>query len=527
MKNGLDSIFWAYFDEYIKKDTSSIFKKINNDLKEKVNEIYEVTYYSLFQIQLLRNESLVNIEPEKFKEYSTYIVDNYNELFLFTFQDKNTESKFKELDEINKSFIKEVIESLVLNHIIKTSFISSEEVNPNYYWNFASLCALASKFEYDINFKHEKEKKYYYSTVYPFVITMLMIDVLKPYDMIDKIKKIYTRKNISEAYKTGRELTSNEKEWIAPMISLLKNEDEFNAFILNFKKDNWDTIDIKQKFKMIHELSKITTIFLRDNLKSISVISEGTEVYEAIYAYLPSFLASSKEQRKINTKTFDGPLKSVYSLSPINQKDFNPAWTFKHTKKFKEFKKIKYRPEKLVDFIARVKYATSYMEIINKTKRNNGVLGDCLISFKKVGIVQTMGFYVENNETYEFNYKNVKFKLINLDAKNFTKLLIKVNRFEEIADYNSQMSVLLKIISLMITIDPKAPKVFEYSWEILLKYYIIAFGPYKKNMMIFTNKDFEIIEFKINKLLTQYKKLQQKDKVIDSIGVIYKLQTFK
>lgn len=527
MKNRLDSIFWAYFDEYIKKNSSLIFKKVNNDLKEKVNEIYDVTYYALFQFQLLRNESLVNIEPEKFKEYSSYIVENYNELFLFTFQDKNIESKFKILDDSNKVFIREAIETLILNHIIKTSFISSEEINSNYYWNFANLCGLASKFEYDINFKHEKEKKYYYSIVYPFLITMVMIDVLKPADMMDKIKKIYTRKNIFEAYKKGRELTSNEKEWLAPIIAFLKNEDELNAFILNFKKDNWDAMDIKQKFKMIHELSKITTFFLRDNLKNIAVISEGNEVYEAIYAYLPLFLASTKEQRKINVKTFGGTLKSVYSLSPINQKDFNPAWTIKHTKKFKEFKKIKYRPEKLIDFIARVKYATSYMEMINKTKRNNGVLGDCLISFKKVGIVQTMGFYIENNETYKFNYKNVKFKSINLDTKDFSKLLIKVNRFEEIADYESQMSVLLKIIALTITIDPKAPKVFEYSWETLLKYYIIAFGPYKKNMMIFTHKDFEVIEFKINKLLTQYKKLQQKNKVIDSIGIIYKLQHFK
>ncbi|ATZ21773.1 hypothetical protein [Mesoplasma tabanidae] len=527
MINRLDTVFWAYFDEYVKKDASSIFKKINNDLKEKVNEIYDVTYYSLFQFQLWKNESLINIEPEKYSEISNYIIKNYNELFIFTFQDKNIESKFKELDEISKIFIKEVIEGFVLNHIIKTSFVNSEALNQNYYWTFASLCALTSKFEYDINFKSENLNKYYYSIVYPFLVTMLMIDVLKPADMVDKIKKVFTRKNISEAYKKGRELSSEEKEWLAPTVQFLKNEDELNAFILNFKKDNWDIIDIKQKFKLIHELSKITTIFLRDNLKNISVISEGEEIYEAIYAYLPLFLSSSKEQGKINIKTFEGALKTVHCVSPINQKDFNPTWTIKHSKKFKEFKKIKFRNEKLIDFIARVRYSTYYMEMINKNKRNNGVLGDCLILFKKVGIVQTMHFYSENEEKFEFNYKNVKFKSINLDIKNFLKLLNKVDRFEEIADYNSQMSTMLKIISLTITIDPKTPKAFEYSWETLLKYYIIAFGPYKKNMMSYTHKDLELIEFKVNKLLTQYKKLKQKEKVVDSIGVLYKLQHFK
>ncbi|WP_106078973.1 hypothetical protein [Mesoplasma coleopterae] len=527
MINRLDTIFWAYFDEYIKKDSSQIFKKINNDLKEKVNEIYDVTYYSLFQFQLWKNESLINIEPEKYTEISNYIIENYKELFTFTFQDKNVESKFKEIDEIQKSFIKEVIEEFVLNHIIKTSFISSEDISQNYYWNFASLCALTSKFEYDINFKNDKESKYYYSIVYPFLITMVMIDVLKPADMVDKIKKVFTRKNISEAYKKGRELSSEEKEWLAPTIQFLKNEDELNAFILNFKKDNWENINIKQKFKIIHELSKITTIFLRDNLKNISVISEGDEVYEALYAYLPLFLSSSKEQGKINIKTFDGALKTVHSMSPINQKDFNTAWTIKHSKKFKEYKKIKFRAEKLMDFVARVRYSTYYMEMVNKTKRNNGVLGDCLISFKKVGIVKTMNFYSEIDGKFEFNYKNVKFKSINLDTKNFQKLLTKADRFEEIADYNSQMSIMLKILSLTITIDPKAPKTFEYSWETLIKYYIIAFGPYKKNMMSYTYKNLELIEFKINKLLTQYKKLQQKEKVIDSIGVLYKLQHFK
>ncbi|AVN59142.1 hypothetical protein CG002_02750 [Mesoplasma florum] len=527
MINRLDTVFWAYFDEYIKKDSSLIFKKINNDLKEKINEIYDVTYYSLFQFQLWKNESLINIEPEKFSEISNYIISNYNELFIFTFQDKKIESKFKEIDETQKIFIKQVIEEFVLNHIIKTSFNSSDDISQNYYWNFANLCALTSKFEYDINFKNEKESKYYYSIVYPFLVTMLMIDVLKPSDMVDKIKKVFNRKNISEAYKKGRELTSEEKEWLEPTIQFLKNEDELNAFILNFKKDNWEKIDVKQKFKIIHELSKITTIFLRDNLKNISVISEGDDVYEAIYTYLPLFLSSNKEQGKINIKTFEGPLKNVHSISPINQKDFNPIWTLKHSKKFKEFKKIKFRSEKLFDFIARVRYSTYYMEIINKTKRNNGVLGDCLISFKKVGIVQTMHFYNQIEEKFDFNYKNVKFKSINLDAKNFSKMLNKVDRFEEIADYNSQMSIMLKIISLTITIDPKAPKAFDYSWENLIKYYIIAFGPYKKSMMSFTNKDLELIEFKINKLLTQYKKLQQKDKVVDSIGVLYKLHHFK
>ncbi|ASZ09300.1 hypothetical protein CK556_03020 [Mesoplasma chauliocola] len=528
MINRFDTIFWAYFDEYIKKDSSAIFKKINNDLKEKVNEIYDVTYYSLFQYQLLKNETLTGIDPENFKDISNYISENYNELFAFTYQDKKIESKFSiELSEENKFYIKEVIEKFILNHIVRTSFINSEEINSNYYWNYSLLCGLASKFEYDINFKIEGKNKYYYSIAYPFLITMIMIDVLKPNEMVDKIKKIFTRKNISEAYKKGRELKSFEKEWLAPLITILKNEDESNAFILNFKKENWETLDVKQKFKLIHELSKLTTIFLRDGLKNISILSEGNEVYELLYSYLPHYLSSSLEQRKINVKTFEGQLKYTNSLISINQKDFNPSWTIKHIKKFKEFKKIKYKSEKLYDFVARVRYATSYMEIINKTKRNNGILGDCLISFKKVGIVKTLGFYSENDGVYEFVYKNVKFKSINLDTKNFVKLTTKVDRFEEIADYNSQMSILLKIISLTITIDPKAPKTFEYSWESLLKYYIIAFGPYKKNMMAYTLKDMEMVEFKVNRLLTQYKRLQQKEKVVDSIGIFYKLHNFK
>ncbi|UWD35371.1 hypothetical protein NX779_01895 [Mycoplasma cottewii] len=86
---------------------------------------------------------------------------------------------------------------------------------------------------------------------------------------------------------------------------------------------------------------------------------------------------------------------------------------------------------------------------------------------------------------------------------------------------------MLKIISLMLVIAPKTAKRFNYSWEMLLKYYIITFGPYKKQVAVYNKKDIDSIRIQVSKLLNAYNRNKNDENFTDTLFILNKLENFK
>ncbi|WP_027063163.1 hypothetical protein [Mesoplasma seiffertii] len=530
MLNRQDSIFWVYFSELAKKTSNPIYKKNSIDLKTRVNEIFNVTYYGIFQYQLVKGEAISMIPSEKIKDLSQYIINNYKVLHMFTYQNKAQISKYVNMSEEDRLFLSETIEKFVIPYINDNSFYTKDSFAASANAKFTILTTLAFKHEYDINYINSaKTRQIFHGLSYPLLMTMLICDVTRPEEMFDRIKKVYTPANIDRALLYGRDLTSEEHEYISPELEKINHEDDFFGFIVNFQEKEWSQLSLNERYKYLFQLSKYTALFLKENIKSIEAFGNEEEVLELVYNYLPVLLSTNQENLEVELNTLDSSKAQVKEfLLPYLNKDQNIKQIWQHLNSIKDYKHLRFAFDDLVDFVFNVKYATAYLELVYRTKRNNGIIGDFLIDCKKVAIVNTLKFYKqEKDQSYSFVYSNVKYNMINLDIKNIERLLTPVNRFQELADKKSEMSIMLRIISLVLAMEPKSARQFGYSWQIFVKYYIIAFGPYKKQKAVFDNKTFKTVEAKINKLLNQYEFLKQKELVIDSIYLIYKLANFK
>ncbi|AUF83646.1 hypothetical protein CXP39_02430 [Mesoplasma syrphidae] len=530
MLNRHDSIFWVYFNELARSTSNPIYKKNSLDLKTRVNEIFNVTYYGIFQYQLVKGEAISLIQSEKIKDLSQYIIDNYKILHMFAYQNKTQVSKYSNITENDRLFLSETIEKIVIPYINENSFYSKKTFVDIPNAKFTILTTLAFKHEYDINYINSSQsRQIFHGLSYPFLITMLICDVTNPEGMFERIKKIYTPANIDKALLYGRNLTNEEHEYISPELEKINHEDDFFGFIINFKETEWKQLTLNERYKYLFQLSKYTAIFLKENIKSIEAFGNEEEVLELIYNYLPVLLTTKQEDLEVELNTLDiSKIQVKDFLLPYLNKDQNIQQILQHLRTVKEYKTLRFEVEDLIEFMFNVKYSTSYLELVYRTKRNNGIIGDFLIDNKKVAIANTLKFYKENkSEAYDFVYGNVKYNMINLDIKNLEHLISPVKRFQELANKNSEMSIMLRTLSLVLSMEPKTARQFGYSWQILIKYYIIIFGPYKKQKAVFDVKTFKIIETKISNLLEQYEFLKQKELVIDSLYLIYKLANFK
>ncbi|WP_031542957.1 hypothetical protein [Mesoplasma photuris] len=530
MLNRHESVFWTNYNEYSKTTQNPIFKKISSDLKTKINEIFHVSYYGIFQYQLSKGISLSSIAPAKILEITEYISKNYSLLFQFAYQSKEVKSKFLDMTQDDKQFIFEAIDKIVIPYIAENDFKNVYNFLKKNSAPYTLLMNLAFKHEFDVNYINENDSnRIYHGIAYPVLVTMLMIDVTEPSKMMEKITKIYSIENISKALKSGRSLSKEEIEYIKSDIDTLNCEEDFHSLILNFSYEKWNETDLNTRYRLVFQLSKYTALFLKDNMKKISVLRDGEEIFELIHNYLPILMLKVYDLNLDNTvNEFETEEGISDFLMTYNCRDFDVEKTLNHIKSMKNSNKITITEDKLKTFVRLSKYSTSYLELVHKLKRGNGILGNYLIENKKIGIVNTLKFYVEDEDKkYVLNYKNVRFNFIKLDSKDLERLETPANKFVELANDKSEINIMLRIISLILTIEPKSAKMFGYSWENMVKYYLVAFGPYKKSKHVYDRSDLKLIENKVNKLLTQYKTLKQKEKVIDSLYLISKLSSFK
>jgi|GEM_PF-857590 len=93
-----------------------------------------------------------------------------------------------------------------------------------------------------------------------------------------------------------------------------------------------------------------------------------------------------------------------------------------------------------------------------------------------------------------------------------------------------QLKEVLRIISFLISLEPKIVKEMDYSLEEIIKYYLICFGPYQSDGLAFQKSDIKELNSAIKKLdkqlnIEQYSK--QNDDYYSTFYLINKLLAFK
>ncbi|UZK63919.1 hypothetical protein MNF30_03055 [Mycoplasma mycoides subsp. capri] len=530
-----ESIYWVYFHDMVKKIKTDRFKKVDELLKKKINEIFEITHYGLFQYQILKDKPLINIDDSSISEICKYITNNYSRFFEYLNYNNSKTSVYSskltknELEEI--SFI---IENISIRYIADNLILTN---NNNYNSDFLTLLLieLSKMHRFDTNFlARNNDKIVYHSLVYPLFLTMLVIDITNEAQMFNNIKRIYTKQNILNALKSGRPLSSNELNYFKSHIDILEYDEEWNTFLLNFKQENWTSFSVEKKYKLVFQLAKYTALFLKDRIKSVWALSDGEEIFDSFYNYINLFLVnktSSQTSTIYLTNKID-PLNKNYDetdrfLLPFLIKDYNPIQIGHHISSLKDYSKFVCDKDRIIDFLDAVLLSTNYINLIDILKVDSNYLADFLIQRKKLALVDTLHLYKLNDH----NIYKKQYNSINLEDLKFNqdvlKEIIKKDFRIEVLKTNNQFVNMLKIISLILSLVPSTARRYNYSWELIVKYFIITFGPYKRKKALYDKKTINEITYKISKLLSNFKHVKNKDDYSQTLLIIHKLENFK
>ncbi|WP_434325589.1 hypothetical protein [Mycoplasma leachii] len=530
-----ETIFWVYFHDIVKKIKTNKFKKVDLLLRKKINEIFEVTHYGLFQYQILKDKSLTNIDDSSVSEISNYITNNYSRFFEYlNYNNSKTSMYSSKLSKIEIDEISFIIENIALKYIADNLLLIN---NNNYNNDFLNLLLieLSKMYRFDTNFlARNNDKIVYHSLVYPLFLTMLIIDITNENQMFNNIKKIYTKQNILNALKVGRPLSSNEYNYFKSHIDILEYDEEWNTFLLNFKNENWVLHSIEKKYKLIFQLAKYTALFLKDRIKSVWALSDGEEIFDSFYNYIILFL-TNKPTGQTSTiyltakpdfinKNYDEDDKF---LLPFLIKDYNPIQIGHHISSLKDYSKFVCDKDRIIDFLDAVLLSANYISLIDILKVDSNYLADFLIQRKKLALVDTLFLYkLDDHNMYKKQYNSISLEDIQIN-QNVLKEIIKKDFRLEFLKTNNQLANMLKTISLILSLVPSIAKRFNYSWELILKYFIITFGPYKRKKALYDKKTINEVSYKISKLLSNFKHVKNKEDYSQTLLIIYKLENFK
>lgn len=530
-----DSIYWTYFNEENKLLQNNNFKNPNMSMKEKIDEIFEITYFGLFNYQNLKSKTLNDIELSEISEISKYITENYLLFFKYINSETKKKSLYKEeLSTQDKEEIFYIISNIALPYIKNNSFINSNVLNNNNYSLSLVLIELAKKYKFIYNLIDSNEKIVYFGAAYPLFVTMIIIDITNESEMFNNIKSFYTKERISKTFNKGRPLSPEEYNYYKSDIENLKFDEEFNAFLINFKQSNWTTFSLDKKYKLLFQLSKFTALFLKEKIKSLCSLDDGKDLFYSLYNYMYLFLKKDSDNvsdEQTSNQTFIETLEEDEPdqfLSPVNFKDYNPFKIGEHISKLKDYSKFVCDTDRIVDFLSQALYAINYLKMIEMLKKDSYEIGEFLIERKKISLVKTLNLYQKNqDELYEKTDLLNSIDNIDLNSKVFKEMTKKDYSLNDLSNKKSQLVTMLKIISLMLVLAPKTAKRFNYSWEMLLKYYIITFGPYKKQVAVYNKKDIDSIRIQVSKLLNAYNRNKNNENFIDTLFILNKLENFK
>ncbi|MCL8211109.1 hypothetical protein LD125_00388 [Mesoplasma sp. JKS002658] len=538
-----DSNFWWAINDYVQDEPS--FLDLSADDKVVIEQIFRITYYGLFQYQLYTGKELTSIESSNIQELSDYILKNYSLLFRTVYKDSENKVDLK----VNNQSIRtqQLLEKIIFPYINDHSFVSKDDLAIDGDLIFMILMQLCFKNRYDINLENKNTPdKPYFSALYPFLLTLLIVNPTTPELIYQNINQVFNKENIHAALISGRVLSESEKTFVAPLLDTLASDEDFQAMLFSFNEDHWRKLELDERFKSVYQLSKYTSILLKDNIRALDQLESEVELNALLHNYLDIILKSEAEwlitlqndsiqeldSEYDETATFQTlKFASPDFLYPILTKDFNPKTIIEYYNHLPRVNKIKFSAHRLEKFINGILYAVSYLRLVQQTSLDCPAAEDLFIMRKKVALVNSLKLFSED-EQHRFQTNN-NYWVDNLDTIFLTsqelKTILEENNKKN-KDLTMQLKEVLRIISFLISLEPKIVKEMDYSLEEIIKYYLICFGPYQSDGLAFQKSDIKELNSAIKKLdkqlnIEQYSK--QNDDYYSTFYLINKLLAFK
>ena len=538
-----DSNFWWAINDYVQDEPS--FLDLSVDDKMVIEQIFRVTYYGLFQYQLYTGKELTSIESSNIQELSNYIFKNYSLLFKTVYKDSENKVDLKDANQSVRT--QQLLEKIIFPYINDHSFVSKDDLAVDGDLIFMILMQLCFKNRYDTNLENKNTPdKLYFSSLYPFLLTLLIVNPTTPELIYQNINQVFNKENIHAALISGRVLSESEKTFVAPLLDTLASDEDFQAMLFLFNEDHWRKLELDERFKSVYQLSKYTSILLKDNLRALDQMESEMELNALLHNYLDIILKSEgewltalqndslqdSEAEYDETATFQTlKFASPDFLYPILTKDFNPKTIIEYYNHLPRINKIKFSPPRLERFINGILYAASYLRLVQQTSLDCPAAENLFIMRKKVALVNSLKLFSED-EQHHFQ-SNTDYWIDNLDTIFLTsqdlKSILKENNKKN-KDLMIQLKEVLRIISFLISLEPKIVKEMDYSLEEIIKYYLICFGPYQNDGLAFQKNDIKELSSTIKKLdkqlnIEQYSK--QNNDYYSTFYLINKLLAFK
>ncbi|ATZ18817.1 hypothetical protein ESOMN_v1c04350 [Williamsoniiplasma somnilux] len=522
MWNKQDTIFWTQIESFLTEKNHDNYKKISLEDKKRIDHVFRITFFGIFQFELFKGKTIQSISPETVQEILSYLIKNYQELSCIVYHYQKKEIFFDVQNAEDVAKISNIFENLVVPYINEYSFIDVEKYSFQNNSKILLLLQMAFKNKWDINCKDDLGN-ITNSQIYPLLITLLIMDITNLDKMYTRIKTFFTKENIMKVIISGRELSFKETEHINNLLSLIQDDEDFHQFLVQFKKDIWEEMETEVRFKLVYQLSRFTSIFLKEKISSLVNQESELETWDLFYNYAPILLGV----KTINTSKISNE-KSLFLL-PFLDKDFNSDFIYKHLKKFKPEINQEFNYQQLFNFSNSLMACNSFIRLICALNKDCPIISDFLIDNNKLALVDTLKLFEPSNQGgYKSNISWSDFEIPFISKFDLKEQFNDLKIFE---DKNNVFCNMFKNLSLMLALNPEIINKFDYSFSEIVKYYILCFGPYENSKNIFTKEIFEELKIKLKNIILAYEKEYNTEplnpKFKESFYLLYRLIIFK
>lgn len=483
-----NSLFWFSLHYMVKRDPE--LQYIVNTRKKELYSLYQICHLGIVQYMLYRGICLEVISTNDMKEYSDYILENYDSLYALKYKtapQKQRPEKIKFETPQARKEVSQMITSICFPHINKYCFLEHDS------WKNLSrayIAELAHKMHYDIN--HIFDDDFKVSEVYPFLFVLNLINNIDAQNLYTNVSRAFIPEKIIDKYNKGRKWFSKEVEYLKSTMEIISNPDEFRIFLGNFEYKKWTTFTRQEKVKAIFELTKMAAILMKDKIARITMLKEGQDAFEILEEYIPIFVPSDKDE---GVRSIFKRNEEIVVLSPFTYQNVNPLSLTKYIESKGDYH-VKVNGKKLYHYSQIVLSVFSKMRITLLTyPLFPEYINETVIEPKRDVWVDILGIFKEKDnilvpaiEHYELAVDDL---IIDEHEIEYTEKN-KAVRLSQIEKDHAVRKMGL-ILNLIIGLNKPTLKLFENNIEVLLEYTFIIFGPHPINRTIQTPENIEMI----------------------------------
>ncbi|AGR41981.1 hypothetical protein [Spiroplasma diminutum] len=502
------SIFWYGLHNLVQENAQ--LKYYITTQKELIYNLYPVVYLGVIQYSLYRGIVLTEIPLEDSNLYTDYILERYDEIYKIRYRFVKEKPKKANLkDEETYELCKEIISNLLLPYINEYCF-RSYDMWKNLSQAYIRECVI--NYEYDINHKSD-DGRIKTSLLYPFVFTLSLIVVQEKQGLYQRVEKCYQKEVLLRKFNSGREWREKELDYLNETYELIQNDEEWLLFLSNFSSSKWDNFDMKERFKALFQLAKLTTILMKDEISAVTMLDDGEELFDQVKNYLPLFIYHDKILNEKNELKRDIKKSQIKILSPFANQNINIEVLIPY---------IISKKDRFVEYSQESLFKTSEIIYTVLAKlRLVLLIHEYLPNLIDSRIYPNKKLYVEVLNLFE-EIKEGKFKR-KLDVENLLEsdFLISEDEINEIIEneytniddfYNKACFYKVgRIMSLLLGVENTTAKKMNYDLSELFKNIIIILGPHPLDHTVQTTETLKKLYSSFELMCNDYEKLMNKD----------------